>query len=133
MRAAVLGALLSLACSSAPSSTGGFPAEAYASASSPSGTYAMEVRTAPQPPSRGAISTLLTVRSGNTPVDGLALHVTPWMPAMGHGASIEPTVVARGNGDYLVDDLVLPMPGMWELRISTSDGSEPTVLSLNVE
>lgn len=93
----------------------------------------MEVRTAPQPPSRGVIPTLLTIRCGAEPAPGLALHVTPWMPAMGHGASIEPTIVDRGNGDYLVDDLVLPMPGTWELRVSTSDGSEPTVLSLNVE
>ena len=93
----------------------------------------MDVRTAPQPPARGAIPALLTVTRDGAPATGLALHVTPWMPAMGHGASIEPVVVERGDGDYLVDDLVLPMPGMWELRVSASDGSETTVLSLNVE
>lgn len=91
----------------------------------------MEVRTAPQPPSRGAITTLLSVSSDGAPATGLALHVTPWMPAMGHGASVEPTVVERGGGDYLVDDLVLPMPGVWELRVSA--GEETTVLSLNIE
>jgi len=133
MRSVVFGALFALACSSAPSSSGAFPSEAYAYATSPSGMYAMEVRTAPQPPSHGPITTLLTVACGGAPATGLALHVTPWMPAMGHGASVQPTVVERGSGDYLVDDLVLPMPGTWELRVSAGDGAETTVLSLNVE
>jgi hypothetical protein len=129
----VIAALFAIACSPAVVASNGFPAEPYASASSPSGMYAMELRTSPQPPSRGAISALLKVTCNAVPADGLALHVTPWMPSMGHGASTEPTVVAQGNGNYLIDDLVLPMPGTWELRVSTSDGSEPTVLSLSVE
>jgi hypothetical protein len=133
MKSIVVAAVLLFACSPAPAVSTGFPAQAYASASSPSGMYAMEVRTSPQPPSRGAIAALLTVRCDGAPADGLALHMTPWMPAMGHGTSTEPTISARGNGDYVIDDLVLPMPGTWELRVSTSDGAEPTVLPLSVE
>jgi hypothetical protein len=50
------------------------------------------------------------------PVDGLTLQVTPWMPAMGHGTSVDPTVSVQGQGIYLVQDIYFYMPGQWELR-----------------
>ncbi len=67
-----------------------------------------------------------------TPADGLSLSVVPWMPAMGHGSSMECMVTPRGNGDYLVTNLMCPMPGTWELRVSGA-GSDTTVIPLSVE
>ena len=58
------------------------------------------------------------------PVDGLVLSVVPWMPDMGHGASIEPMVSAVGGGRYVISNVELFMPGRWELRTSITGPSE---------
>ena len=55
-------------------------------------------------------------------VEGISIDVVPWMPAMGHGASVKPTVHAEGNGKYLVENLELFMPGLWQLQTTFSDG-----------
>jgi len=63
-------------------------------------------------------------------IDGLSIDVTPWMPAMGHGASVQPTVTPQGEGKYLVDNVYLFMPGVWELRSvfagSSTDRAAPS-------
>jgi len=122
------------ACSSGGGASTDFPVSAYATVTSSTGDVHYEMRTAPtQPPARGLVSLLLTVTdSSGAPVDGLTLDVVPWMPAMGHGASIVPSVVAQGHGDYLVNDLVLVMPGTWELRLSTGTAAV-TVLPITVQ
>jgi hypothetical protein len=51
-------------------------------------------------------------------VEGLSLAVTPWMPAMGHGTSVRPSVSDVGGGHYQIDGVYLFMPGLWELRIA---------------
>jgi hypothetical protein len=38
------------------------------------------------------------------------------MPLMGHGSSVTPLVKETGGGVYEVSDVVLFMPGLWELR-----------------
>jgi hypothetical protein len=86
------------------------------------GKLRIEVRTAPvQPPERGlaTVQYLIEDESGIR-IDGLALEVTPWMPAMGHGTSVVPTVTAQGGGAYVVDNVSLFMPGRWELRSAFS-------------
>jgi hypothetical protein len=94
-----------------------FPDEPYAVTSSEDGSLQLEVRTSPQPPPRGTCTLELRVKDAHgTPQDGLELTVVPWMPAMGHGASVKPTVVAQGSGRYLVTNVSLFMPGRWELR-----------------
>ena len=50
------------------------------------------------------------------PQDGLSLAVVPFMPAMKHGTSVVPTVTAAGQGRYVAANVVLFMPGTWELR-----------------
>ncbi len=57
-------------------------------------------------------------------VDGLVLDVVPWMPAMGHGASVAPSVHPEGGGVYRVSNLELFMPGLWQLETSFAHGVE---------
>ncbi len=112
----------SAACSSAsPAPTGTFPADPYTTTTSDSGALIIDLRTSPQPPSRGTNDVQLTIArvSDGTPVDGLSLDVVPWMPAMEHGTSA-PTVTAEGGGVYLVTDVYLYMPGVWDLRTAIS-------------
>jgi hypothetical protein len=86
-----------------------------------SGTMRVEVRTSPQPPSRGGIDAELTITDASTgaPRDGLTLQIRPWMPAMNHGA-IQATVTPEGDGKYLVTEVSLYMAGLWELRTTIS-------------
>jgi hypothetical protein len=118
--AAVLGA--STACSSAaPSPQATFPSDPYATTMSDSNALVLDVRTSPQPPSRGTNEVQLTVTraSDGTPVDGLTLDVEPWMSSMEHGTST-PTVTPQGGGVYLVTEVYLYMPGLWTLRTTIS-------------
>ncbi len=48
------------------------------------------------------------------------VEVTPWMPAMGHGAPSDPTVTEVGPGTFTVEDVEFSMPGTWELRVKVS-------------
>jgi ABC-type glycerol-3-phosphate transport system substrate-binding protein len=112
-------------CSSADSATaesdGGFPAAPFASLTSTSGALAVDFRFSPQPPPRGIIEAEITVTraSDGSPVDGLMLAILPWMPAMNHGA-INPTITPEGGGKYLVTELDLFMPGLWQLKTTVS-------------
>ena len=70
-------------------------------------------------PSRGVNTVRLTIADAQgAPEDGLTLVAVPFMPDMGHGASVKPTVVAQGGGVYDVESLSLPMAGHWTLRLS---------------
>jgi hypothetical protein len=60
--------------------------------------------------------------------------MVPFMPAMGHGSSTVPTIASLGSGKYGVDDVVLAMPGMWELRTTISgEASDYAVPRVEVE
>ena len=88
---------------------------------SDSSALAIDVRTSPQPPSRGTNEVELTITraSDGAPVDGLTLDVEPWMSSMEHGTST-PTVTPEGGGVYLVTEVYLYMPGLWTLRTTIS-------------
>ncbi len=58
----------------------------------------------------------VTGTSDHHPVDGLELEMTPFMPSMGHGSPMLPTVQALGDGDYRFENVRLGMAGLWELR-----------------
>ncbi|HEX3344474.1 MAG TPA: FixH family protein [Polyangiaceae bacterium] len=121
-RLAAVPLLAATACSSAsPTPTGAFPPDPYATTMSDSSALVLDVRTSPQPPSRGtnAVQLTITRASDGTPVDGLALDVEPWMPSMDHGTST-PTVTPEGGGVYLVTEVYLYMPGLWTLRTGIS-------------
>ncbi len=81
----------------------------------------VEVRSSPQPPTRGGVDVEMTVTNiaSGKPQDGLDFLVQPWMPAMNHGA-ITPTVTPEGNGKYLITEIDLFMAGRWELRTTFS-------------
>jgi hypothetical protein len=123
-----------LGCSADPgnSAPGSFPATAFASLKSDTGDLTIEVRTAPdQPPVRGLdeVEYRITIASSpaHPPAEGLSLGVVPWMTAMGHGASVAPTVTDDGGGRYVISDLELFMPGEWELRTTIAGASDDGV------
>ncbi|HTA90559.1 MAG TPA: FixH family protein [Polyangiaceae bacterium] len=112
--------LLSNACGGAPpSGSNSFPAQSLLVLNSDSGQARVEVRTAPeQPPTRGNVSMQLSITDATTgaPESGLELSAVPWMPAMGHGTSVTPTIVETSPGVYDLENLVLFMPGTWQIR-----------------
>lgn len=85
----------------------------------------LSVWSSPSPPSRGLNAFRLEVKDASgTPLSGLVVGVQPWMPAMGHGGSKQPTVTEVGDGVYDVENVYLTMPGTWELRTSLSGAIE---------
>jgi hypothetical protein len=102
---------------------------------STSGTLRVDVRSSPtQPPElgNGSWSYTITDTASGRPAAGLSLDVVPWMPAMGHGTSTTPSVSDTGGGVYVIDDVVLFMPGQWDLRTAIS-GPEDDKLVVSVD
>ena len=129
-----LAAVIVLACSSAPPPS--FGAQPITSVTSAACGAAFAVYTAPDPPVRGASSVKLvaTDASNGTPKAGLALSIVPFMPAMGHGSATDPTVVDQGGGVYVADDVVMAMPGTWQLRTTiTGACSDSIVIDVDVQ
>jgi hypothetical protein len=120
---AALAGAPSLGCGTDPAaSSTSFPDQALTTLSSAGSALQVEVRTAPyQPPERGVISVQYRVtRSDGTPATGLTVGLVPWMPDMGHGASVVPTVADVADGWYVASDVEVFMPGKWELRTTFS-------------
>ena len=109
------------------SSVGTFSATPAAVVTTDSGTYRIEVHSAPDAlPTRGvnSLRLLVTHAADGTPASDLAVAIVPFMPAMGHGGSVTPSVVADAEpGTYTVSNVYFFMPGLWELRttIATDD------------
>ncbi|MCK6569650.1 FixH family protein [Myxococcota bacterium] len=57
------------------------------------------------------------------PVTGAVVTVTPFMPAHGHGSPETPAVVDVGGGRYRADNVVLHMPGTWQLTLRAVVGA----------
>jgi protein SCO1 len=55
-------------------------------------------------------------------VEGAQLVVTPWMPTMGHGVWEKPVVQERGGGRYHVENVIIIMGGLWELKLAVRKG-----------
>jgi hypothetical protein len=88
---------------------------------SASGALHVAVTMTPNPPARGVSSARFVLTDDTKhPVDGLTLTIQPWMVQHGHGSPITPEVSAAGQGAYLVTNLYLPMPGLWQLRTTVS-------------
>lgn len=122
-------ALLAACASASPSSSSEgamtFPDAPYGALATEPTHLSVELRTAPsQPPVRGTSAAELRVSdAAGIGREGLVVTVTPWMPAHGHGTAVSPVVTAQGGGVYVVENLALPMPGTWELRIAmTGEG-----------
>jgi hypothetical protein len=115
------------------SSTSSFPATALATMTSADGKLDVAVHSAPyQPLIAGlqCVELVVTDPSTGAGVDGLAITMTPWMPAMGHGASVTPLLTPLGQGRYVFTNVSLFMPGEWQLRTQfsgeVSDSVDPT-------
>ncbi len=93
---------------------------------SQSGALHVSVASAPSPlPVRGKnqIEFDVVLADSGIPADGLGMRMVPFMPAMGHGSPQQPTAIALGDGRYRFHDVILSMPGLWELR-TTISGTE---------
>ena len=118
---AVVLVLAGVACggggpAAAPQSFGADPDQTLAS---DSGALTIAVRFSPDPPTAGSDAAQLSfIDADGAPVSGLALTVVPWMPAHGHGTSVDPTVTETEPGTFVAAPLYLFMPGSWELRMT---------------
>ncbi len=115
------------------SDTSSFPAQTLATIASDGGKLQVAFRAAPSQPLVAGLQCVelaVTDASTGAGVDGLSITMTPWMPAMGHGASVTPAVTALGGGRYVFTNVSLFMPGEWQLRTQFSgqvtDSVEPT-------
>ena len=94
---------------------------------SASGALRVAVRFAPDPPAVGSNAVELTFTDANgAEKEGLGLSVVPWMPAHGHGTSVDPMVTETTPGTFVATPVYLFMPGSWELRITTSGTVDDT-------
>jgi YtkA-like len=129
---AVIGAAATLTLALALAACGGtppppevpasFPPAALVAVASATGALHIELRSAPDPLVRGQNVGQITISDANgQPVDGLTLTVLPWMPAHGHGTSVQPAISSSGVGVFIANPLYLFMAGQWELRM-TFDG-----------
>jgi len=120
---------LLVGCSDA---TGGTPhGGAATSVLSDSGALHLTLRASPEDvPVRGNNQLALDVRRADSeePVEGLSLSMVPFMPAMGHGSSVVPRCSEQGGGHYRCDDVVLAMPGLWELRTTFGGTASDSVV-----
>jgi hypothetical protein len=121
---------IALACgcgSGAEPGSGDFPADAFVTLASQSQALLVAVRTAPQPPTRGGQSAeyRITRALSGEPAAMLSLEVVPWMPSMGHGTAVVPSVEEVSPGTYLISNIYFYMAGHWVLRttISSSPGT----------
>lgn len=120
------------ACSSAGASEPGAISDAAAAVvTSDGGGFTISVHSAPDAqPTRGVNTLRLVVTNAKdgTPASGLSLDVLPWMPAMGHGTSVKPTVAPGPDpGTFDVTNVNLFMPGLWEIRTTISGSASDHV------
>jgi hypothetical protein len=131
VKALVFAALL--ACSS--SSGGGFGAQPFTTATSDGGKLSVALYSSPDPIARvSSVELVVTDATSGTPVDGLDVSIEPFMPAMGHGASTQPTLEAKGGGVYIATNVLMVMPGEWQLRTTFAGSvSDTLVTSVDVQ
>ena len=104
-----------------------FAADPDQTLTSDSGALNVAVRFSPRPPAVGEDAAELSFTDANgAPVTGLGLTVIPWMPAHGHGTSVNPTVMETTPGTFVASPLYLFMPGSWELRMTTTGSVDDT-------
>jgi hypothetical protein len=117
--------LLAVSCGPDGGAAAGFKATPLlADVASASGALHLAVFTDPQPPTRGVVAVRYRITdAAGAPVDGLSVTVVPFMPAMGHGTSVVPTVTPRGAGVYDVANVSLFMAGWWQLRTELQGGA----------
>jgi hypothetical protein len=111
------------------------PLVSVADATSQTGAYDIALLAHEPTLTRGShtLELIITSATDGSEVDGLALKIVPWMPAMGHGTAIVPSIAPLGSGVYEIDDANLFMPGLWELRTSIAAPSDYAAPSVQVD
>ncbi len=116
------------AASTPPSNTVAFADAPFGVAASSSGAFTMTMYGPESGLAQGLNAVEIVVTDDHAaPVDGLTISLVPWMPAMGHGTSAIPQIVAQGSGRYVASDVALIMPGEWQLRAMLTEGEEAVV------
>jgi hypothetical protein len=134
LRAALLGAGLAwlagaLGCNTEPppAPPPEFSGPVQQMAASASGQLRVDVRWSPQPPAVGNAAAELAIFDGTgAPVAGLSIAGLLWMPAHGHGASVQPELIEDEPGVFVAAPLYFFMPGAWELRLTMSGSRDDT-------
>ena len=83
---------------------------------------------------RGSNSFEVYVRDANSdaPAAELELSMLPFMPAMGHGSGMSPTITSLGEGHYECAGVLLNMAGRWHLR-TTITGARSDYVAFEVD
>jgi hypothetical protein len=124
---AACGSADTTAMSSPPLSFSGPPAQTVTATS---GQLTVDVRWSPQVPVEGIDAAELTFRdSAGNPVDGLTVSVVPWMPAHGHGTSVNPETMSTGPGTQVATPVYLFMSGEWQLRMTISGTTDDSAVA----
>ena len=127
------GAAFAAACGGAPTDDGAtatFPADVFETVSSTSGQLQIDVRWWPPTPVKGQNAAQLTFhRTDGVSVDGVQASVLPWMPAHGHGTSIQPQSTIAAPGVVVASPIYLYMPGQWQLRITISGADDDAAVA----
>ncbi len=131
LSAVVVFGLTSPACSGAGAEplAGDFSGDPTATTTSETGELHVALYTLPaEAPVRGTNQVLLQVTPvGDSPEPELDVRLTTFMPAMGHGSGKEPKLVAIEAGRYTFENVVLNMPGLWELHVAVSGDIEDAI------
>ncbi|HTA20181.1 MAG TPA: FixH family protein [Polyangia bacterium] len=97
---------------------------------STSGGVRIALRWSPSVPVRGENAAQLTFVDGlGQEIDGLTVDVVPWMPAHGHGTSVQPVTTATEPGVVVATPLYLYMSGAWQLRLTISGALEASAVA----
>jgi hypothetical protein len=76
----------------------------------------------PQPPASGPgvedTFTMEFLDSSGKPVTDAQICITPYMPQMGHGASVTPTATLQSDSTFTISNLNLFMPGVWQISFA---------------
>ncbi len=107
-----------------------FAEEPWLRLHSDEGRFEVELRSLPaSPPVRGDNRIELRVLDADTGsgIEGLAIDMVPFMPAMGHGSGVDPSSTEVGDGGYELYPVRLSMPGRWELRTTLGDADPDTL------
>lgn len=127
--AACLGLAVAACGDSGSADTGTFATTPATVLTTETGRFRIALHSAPDAtPSRGvnALRLVVTKVADGTPASGLDVDIVPWMPAMGHGASVKPSVTpATDPGVYTVSNVNLFMPGLWEIRATIGGATPP--------
>jgi hypothetical protein len=74
--------------------------------------------------------TIEVTDQGGDPVTGATITMKPFMPDMGHGASVTPQIAPMTGGMYGVTLIDLFMPGIWTNTFTITPASGPVTTTV---